>query len=225
MALKDFYGVMAGTFILSFVGNSAIAMMEKNCKKLHEWLEGCLNCKLPAISRKTLSALYIIVVLYVLALGTIVTVPQVISSWRYLKQVVFSDNPYVELAGSIHALIGADATASLENFFSGILGDSGVAAAIVPAAALAKGRVVTSSSDIAAQYASPVLSGQLQRLLRGYVNTALPIINRLLKSSSKIFYQTLLSLLFSFILVFDKPTISTGVRRLVRFPVHDQRMF
>eukprot|EP00291_Cryptomonas_curvata_P002816 CAMPEP_0172191330 /NCGR_PEP_ID=MMETSP1050-20130122/23638_1 /TAXON_ID=233186 /ORGANISM="Cryptomonas curvata, Strain CCAP979/52" /LENGTH=171 /DNA_ID=CAMNT_0012866361 /DNA_START=117 /DNA_END=629 /DNA_ORIENTATION=- len=109
MALNDFYGVIAGTFILSFVGNSVISLLEGRCAKIHKLLENRFNCKLPSVPRKALSALYIIVVLYVLSLGTVFAVPQVISSWRYLKQVLLSDNPYVELAGSIHALIGEDA--------------------------------------------------------------------------------------------------------------------
>jgi hypothetical protein len=216
MALKDFYGVIAGTFILSFVGNSVISLLEGRCAKIHKFLESRFNCKLPSVPRKALSALYIIVVLYVLSLGTVFAVPQVISSWRYLKQVLLSDNPYVELAGSIHALIGADATGSLETFFAGILGDTGGANALPAAAIAAKAKAAKLTAMAASPYSSPVLSDQLQRLLRGYVNTALPIINRLLKSSSKIVYQTLLSLLFSFVLIYEKNTITSGVRRLVR---------
>ena len=223
MALKDFYGVIAGTFILSFVGNSIISFWEVRFAEMHKWCEGRLNCKLPTVPRKALSALYIIVVLYVLALGTVFTVPQVISSWRYLKQVLLSDNPYVELAGSIHALIGADATGSLETFFAGILGDTGSTAALPAAAIAAKARAAQQAAAHGV-YASPVLSDQLQRLLRGYVNTALPIINRLLKSSSKLVYHTLLSLLFSFVLVFEKNVVAAGVRRLVRHvSVHRHR--
>jgi predicted PurR-regulated permease PerM len=214
MALQDFYGVIAGTFILSFVGNSIISFMEARCAVLHRWCEDRLQCKLPTVPRNALSALYIIVVLYVLALGTVFTVPQVISSWRYLKQVLLSDNPYVELAGSIHAMIGSDATGSLETFFAGILGDTGSAAALPAAAVAAKTRAAQEAATQGV-YASPVLSDQLQRLLRGYVNTALPIINRLLKSSSKLVYHTLLSLLFSFVLVFEKNVVAAGVRRLV----------
>ncbi len=62
---------------------------------------------------------------------------------------------------------------------------------------------------------APLLASQLQRSLKGYVITALPTVQRLLKSSSVIVYQALLSLLFSFMYIYDKQRISRGVSLLV----------
>jgi hypothetical protein len=121
-ASREFYGVIVGTFIMAFIGNSFVSLLEQQAALLHTFTQERTSWKLPRPSRKALSILYFFCVLNLISFATIFTVPQLISSWRYLKQVIISDNPYVELAESIHALIGTDATARLESLLTGVMG-------------------------------------------------------------------------------------------------------
>jgi hypothetical protein len=121
-ASREFYGVIVGTFIMAFVGNSFVSFLEQQASLLHSFTQARTSWKIPKPSRKALSILYFFFVLNLIGFATIFTVPQLISSWRYLKQVILSDNPYVELAESIHALIGSDATARLESLLTGVMG-------------------------------------------------------------------------------------------------------
>jgi hypothetical protein len=121
-ASREFYGVIVGTFIMAFIGNSFVSLLEQQAALLHTFTQARTSWKLPKPSREALSILYFFCVLNLIGFATIFTVPQLISSWRYLKQVIISDNPYVELAESIHALIGTDATARLESLLTGVMG-------------------------------------------------------------------------------------------------------
>lgn len=84
---KPFYGVIIGTFVMSFVGNSVVNTLESQATAIRNFVIKKHNFHLPPVSRKVIAFFYIIIVLNVLIAFTVVTVPQVVESWRYLKQV------------------------------------------------------------------------------------------------------------------------------------------
>mmetsp|Transcript_36816 Transcript_36816/g.87048 ORF Transcript_36816/g.87048 Transcript_36816/m.87048 type:complete len:497 (+) Transcript_36816:51-1541(+) len=190
---KPFYGVIIGTFVMSFVGNSVVNTLESQATAIRNFVIKKHNFHLPPVSRKVIAFFYIIIVLNVLIAFTVVTVPQVVESWRYLKQIMLSDNPYVELASSICGFIGPDGTARLEVLLSSLYGD---------APKVMKG------------IEAPMLTHTLQSSLKGYVLAALPTFNKLLRGGTEVFYQLMVSLLFSSICIYDKGRITRGVKLL-----------
>jgi hypothetical protein len=195
--LKPFYGVMAGTFIMAFVGNSVVALWERSLVKLQAWAVDN-GFGVPRPTRKMLAVFYSLVLLSFLSIGSCITVPLVFDSWRYLKSVLLSDNPYVELANSIYLMLGPEATSRVENLLATLFGEPSRAAL----------------NTLARVGEAPALTWQLQQSLKGYVIDVLPIINKILKGGGQFFAQFMASLLFSFILIYDKPRIQEGVRRL-----------
>jgi len=111
--VSDFYAVIAGTFILSFVGNSVVHLSERTAAKVQAW-GASKGYSFPCPTRRMLSVAYVLVLLSVLSIGSCITVPLVFDSWRYLKSVLLSDNPYVELANSIYLMLGPEATSRVE---------------------------------------------------------------------------------------------------------------
>lgn len=61
--LREFYGVIVGTFILSFLGNSTVSFLEQQAAEIHKFTVSKTKLMLPQLSRKTLSIIYIILIL------------------------------------------------------------------------------------------------------------------------------------------------------------------
>lgn len=170
--VKPFYGVIAGTFIMSFVGNSVVAMWERTAVRTQAWAAG-KGYDIPRPPRKMLAVAYCLMMLTVLSIGSCITVPIVFDSWRYLKSVLLSDNPYVELANSMYSMLGPEATSRVESLLATLFGEP------------SKGALNSLSrvSD------APALSCQLQQSLKGYVAASLPFFNKILKGGSQVFAQ------------------------------------
>lgn len=176
-AVKPFYGVIAGTFVMSFVGNSVVAMWERTSERIQAWAAG-QGVDIPRPPRKMLAAAYCLMMLTVLSIGSCITVPIVFDSWRYLKSVLLSDNPYVELANSMYSMLGPEATSRVESLLATLFGEPS------RGALNSLGRV----SD------APALTCQLQQSLKGYVAASLPFFNKILKGGSQVFAQVALGL-------------------------------
>jgi hypothetical protein len=175
--LKPFYGVMAGTFIMAFVGNSIVHMWEQTVARLKGFAAGKgYNIWCP--SRRVLATAYCCLMLTVLSVGSCITVPLVFDSWRYLKSVLLSDNPYVELANSIYNFLGPEATSRVESLLAAIFGEPSKQAL----------KSLASFGD------APALTWQLQLSLKGSVAACLPFFNKLLKGGSQVFAQVFLPL-------------------------------
>lgn len=175
--LKPFYGVMAGTFIMAFVGNSVVHMWEQTVARLQGWAAGKgYNIWRP--NRRVLATAYCCLMLTVLSVGSCITVPLVFDSWRYLKGVLLSDNPYVELANSIYNFLGPEATSRVESLLAAIFGEPSKQAL----------KSLANFGD------APALTWQLQLSLKGSVAASLPFFNKLLKGGSQVFAQVSLPL-------------------------------
>ena len=196
--VQPFYGVMAGTFVMSFVGNSVVHMWERSSVKLQAWADARGLKFVPRPTRKMLSVVYCCMLLAVLSIGSCITVPIIYDSWRYLKTVLLSDNPYVELANSLYYMAGPEATARVESLLGTVFGEPSASA-------------LRSLQKVGE---APALTWQLQQSLKGYVAASLPIFNKILKGGSQFFAQFMASLLFSFICIYDAPRLSRGVQRL-----------
>ena len=177
-AVKPFYGVIAGTFIMSFVGNSVVAMWERTAVRVQAWAAE-QGYEVPRPPRKMLAAAYCLMMLTVLSIGSCITVPIVFDSWRYLKSVLLSDNPYVELANSMYSMLGPEATGRVESLLATLFGEPSRGA-------------LNSLSRVSD---APALSCQLQQSLKGYVAASRPFFNKILKGGSQVFAQVVSALI------------------------------
>ena len=208
--LKPFYGVMAGTFIMAFVGNSIVHMWEQTVARLKGFAAGKgYNIWCP--SRRVLATAYCCLMLTVLSVGSCITVPLVFDSWRYLKSVLLSDNPYVELANSIYNFLGPEATSRVESLLAAIFGEPSKQAL----------KSLASFGD------APALTWQLQLSLKGSVAACLPFFNKLLKGGSQVFAQVFLPLcvLCAWSVGFGARVCSRFCRLTRAFPFQDFRLF
>ena len=146
--------------------------MARYFDRLHAWAAG-KGYDIWRPNRRLLAVAYSCLLLSVLTIGSCITVPLVFDSWRYLKGVLLSDNPYVELANSIYYGLGAEATARVESLLATIFGEPSRAAL----------------NSLARVGEAPALTWQLQLSLKGYVAASLPFFNKILKGGSQVFAQ------------------------------------
>lgn len=117
--LRSFYGIILGTFVLSYIGSSAVRFSEEKGNRLLE------KAKLPRLPRRAWALLYICVVLNAILSLTILTVPRVVGETNYLSLIIESENPYVFVADGIRSFLGPDVSAKLEAFLLTVTGEEG----------------------------------------------------------------------------------------------------
>ena len=233
--LRSFYGIILGTFVLSYIGSSAVRWSEKKGNQVIRRL------KLPPLPRRFWAFAYIVLVLSSLVSLTVVTVPRVVGETNYLALLVESENPYFFVADGIRGFLGPDVSGKLEAFLLSVTGEEGrafasgvLSASSSAAAAGAGGGSGSLSAAAAATMARKGLGQQVGDLssgawtaarkgrfaklmeysLKGYIKQAYYVIQKLLTSSTKLVYKGLLSLLFSFMIIWDLPRLAKGTQKL-----------
>jgi len=233
--LRSFYGIILGTFVLSYIGSSAVRWSEKRGNEVIRRL------KLPPLPRRFWAFAYIVLVLSSFVSLTVVTVPRVVGETNYLALLVESENPYVFVADGIRGFLGPDVSGKLEAFLLSVTGEEGrafasgvLSASSSSSAAGAAGGSGSLSAAAAATMARKGLGQQVGDLssgawtaarkgrfaklmeysLKGYIKQAYYVIQKLLTSSTKLVYKGLLSLLFSFMIIWDLPRLAKGTQKL-----------
>ncbi|EWM22382.1 Uncharacterized protein family UPF0118 [Nannochloropsis gaditana] len=237
--LRSFYGIILGTFVLSYIGSSAVRWSEEKGNELGGRL------KLPPLPRRFWALAYVVLVLSSFVSLTVVTVPRVVGETNYLSLLIESENPYVFVADGVRRLLGPDFSGKVEAFLLSVTGEegrafaTGVLSATSPTSSLFSGPSASSSTSSAAAAASvarkrlsqplnglpleawtPARSSRFAKLmeysLKGYIKQAYFVTQKLLTSSTKLVYKGLLSLLFSFMIIWDLPRLARGTQRLAR---------
>eukprot|EP00898_Chlorokybus_atmophyticus_P001557 jgi/Chlat1/2401/Chrsp17S02657 len=187
--LKDFTGVGIGTFVMTYVGNSLVQSFEQ---------------RLPQVNRRMLVVgWFAIIVLLLLAIG-LLTVPRVIREGAYFIHRVQSENPYVMLSDKLRASLGDRFTEQIERFLVIVLSaEDSVAQGLAAGAAESGAASVHTQSRIA-----------LQRALQNYTGAIVDTTTALLAAVGRFSIQASISMTCSFIIVWDLPLISAGVRSL-----------
>lgn len=65
---------------------------------MHRMITKKTGWKIPTMSRSTVCMIYFVLVMQLVAFATIFTAPQILSSWRYLRQVAVVFAPIISSA-------------------------------------------------------------------------------------------------------------------------------
>ncbi|CAM9124096.1 unnamed protein product [Chrysoparadoxa australica] len=153
---------------------------------------------------------------------TVLTVPRLNVESQFLVSLSTRDNPYSVLSDWIRNIMGVDALDRLEPFLLSVAGEDG---------RIFAGYEENYRTLIASKLRStapwPVersakFAKLLQFTLSGYVQRGLSLCSSVVTQLTGLFYKAILSLLFSFMVVFDFPRLQSGVASLknsrLKFP-------
>ena len=186
---------MLGTFIVGYVANSVVQWAVK-------------------MSKRTLPRRFVVGVFYAFIVTAIsgfslMTIPTVVRESQYFITTIQSENPYVYVANSMRKALGDELTAKLETY---------VMYSIEMPEAAAKGVLPPSTATESDVHWTEARSKRfailLQKSIRSYIVNTISLITKLLGASTKVIFKAILSLLFSFMIMWDLPVIAAGVRRL-----------
>ena len=195
--------LVGGTFILSFIGNSVINMGATR------W---------PG-RRRLLTFLWFSVIILALAGFGLVTIPSITREGAELVHRIQSENPYVLLGDKLRSALGNDLTAKLERFLSLLTVSSS------PPAGASQAEVLASLAAVDDAVSAVSFEGWsadrahrmgtvLQAAVKQHTTVAVNIISAGLAATTRFTLQGLVSLILSFVIVWDMPAIRRGVESL-----------
>ena len=192
-----------GTFILSFIGNSVVNVGATR------W---------PG-RRRLLTVLWFSVVILALVGFGLVTIPSITREGAELVHRIQSENPYVLLGDKLRTALGADLTAKLERFLSLLTVSSSPPAGASQAEVLASLAAVDESvvGELASGWGAERahrLGTVLQAALKQHTTVAVNVISAGLAATTRFTLQGLVSLVLSFVIVWDMPAIRRGIESL-----------
>lgn len=206
--LRGFYPVILGTFLLSYTGNSAVNMgMEKGNELLAKW-----NLPVKRLPRRLYALAYILLLQSLIISLSVLTLPRLNVEFQFLAQIGEKENPYMLIVDWAQRNFGPDALRRLEPFLLTVGGESGRVFAGYEAnaqeliASQLKSRAIW-SAERNAQFAKLV-----QFCLGGYLRKALGFTKLIVGQLTKVLYKATLSLLFSFMIVWDLPRLRRGMQ-------------
>eukprot|EP00466_Bigelowiella_natans_P018861 jgi/Bigna1/81246/fgenesh1_pg.78_\ len=154
--------------------------------------------RVPGASRKFIAGTYILSVVVLISTATVLAVPRIMRQGQYFMQVIQSDNPYAALANGVQQLLGNDGTEKLESFLASVYPEK---------------LAVVTSSDMSGVAGSAV-TAYIQETLKEQILTAIPAIQKTLRYTSVILSQSVVSFVFSSIIVYDYPNLRKGMESL-----------
>ncbi|CAB1101425.1 unnamed protein product [Ectocarpus sp. CCAP 1310/34] len=215
--LRYFYGVMLGTFVMSYMGNSAIEVcMRKGNNALKRTGERLGWKRLPKkLPRSGYASVYILLLMTVITSLTVIIAPRLtVESQILVQKLSEQDNPYTIIASWMRRNFGEEALARLEPFLLSVTGDQGRIFAGYPDSSLVT--ITSKLQDKAAwgeqRYAR--FAKLLQFCLSDYFRKGLNMCSTVVGDLTKVLYKAMVSLLFSFMVIWDLPNLRRGVTAL-----------
>ncbi|CAN8061700.1 unnamed protein product [Agarophyton chilense] len=202
-ALRSFFPVILGTFILGYVTNSVV-----------RWVSRLTAGRAP---RRLVVGVFYAFIVTAISSFTLMTIPTVVREGQYFISTIQSENPYVYVANTMRKTLGDDLTTKLEAYvMTSVEMPEATAKGTLPSkpASLAILDNKDADSDIWTEDRSRRLGILLQKSIRSYIAATIALITRLLGASTKVIFKAVLSLIFSFMIMWDLPVISRGVKRL-----------
>ncbi|GAX80385.1 hypothetical protein CEUSTIGMA_g7824.t1 [Chlamydomonas eustigma] len=191
--LSEFFGLVMGTFIISFIGNSLVDSAAGS--------SGPLAVLPPPARRRALALLYFAGILATVTLLVVVTVPGIAAEGADFVKRLQSDNIWVVLVEKMRKGLGDQVMDSIEKaIYLASNNDITAVAANDPG--------TWTSERIAS------LGLAISSTLKAYTTTAAKITASMLSSVTKLAVQTMVSLVLGFMLVWDMPSIKQGVSTL-----------
>lgn len=224
-SLRSFFPVIVGTFILGYVCNSVLRTVRRLTKD--------------RAPRRVVVGVFYAFIVTAISSFSLMTIPTVVRESQYFISTLQSENPYVYLANSLRKALGDEWTSRLETYVMYSIHMPDVAAkGTLPVPADSQklsarpkqqqkpGPSVSTSRSVAqasqpddgdeewTEERSRRLGITLQKSIRSYIAATISLISKLLGASTKVVLKAVLSLLFSFMVMWDLPVIVRGVRRL-----------
>lgn len=200
VALRDFVGIVFGTFVLSYIGCSVTYAEDE-------------------VSRKRRVLAWFAFIVLLITLFGLLTVPAVTREGAELAVRLQSENPYSVLVTKLQSLLGEQLTSQIEKVISLVAASEspdtqGQQAESVLRGIASNGNVTTSSGGLV-----------IKRALQSHASTAVSMLLRLISSATRVTLQACISLVFSFFIVYDLPVLRQGIETL-RFsrlgPLYDE---
>uniref|UniRef100_A0A383VRY6 AI-2E family transporter n=1 Tax=Tetradesmus obliquus TaxID=3088 RepID=A0A383VRY6_TETOB len=194
--MHDFFGIVMGTFIVAFIGNSFITNTIDS--QLLQMVQPQRDTR-----RRLLVVIYFAIIIAFITLFGVMTIPDIVREGADFIRRLKSDNVWVILVEKMRHGLGDVVMESLERFV--MLATSND----ITRAAIDHGHVWTAER-------STQLGMAVSSMLKGYTTTAAQIITAMLKSVTKFTIQVGVAMIFGFFMLWDLPTISAGVSSLAK---------
>ena len=185
---RPFFPVMLGTFIVSYVANSSTTWLVKKTKG--------------RVPRRVFVVFFFVTIVLLVTAFSLMTVPSIVREAQYFIRTLQSDNPYVVLANTMRKVLGEELVDKVEQFVS--FSEQPLTAAATTVSSTAANSVERSRR----------LGLLLHDKLRGYIAGTVALTTRLIGAMTKVVFKALLSLIFAFMVIWDLPRVSRGVRSL-----------
>lgn len=190
--LHDFAGIVLGTFIVAFFGNSFVHGAQST---------SFMQSFPKPIRRQSLVLVYFLMILGLFTLLGVLTIPDIAREGADFVNRLQSDNIWVILVEKMRRGVGEQVMNSLEKAIY-LANSNDIAAAAV------------SDSQVWTVERSTQLGLAVSSMLKGYTTTAAKYTAVFLKSVAKFSLQALVSLILAFLFVWDMPAIGAGISML-----------
>eukprot|EP00640_Fibrocapsa_japonica_P001083 CAMPEP_0113933688 /NCGR_PEP_ID=MMETSP1339-20121228/1014_1 /TAXON_ID=94617 /ORGANISM="Fibrocapsa japonica" /LENGTH=433 /DNA_ID=CAMNT_0000935123 /DNA_START=297 /DNA_END=1598 /DNA_ORIENTATION=- /assembly_acc=CAM_ASM_000762 len=198
--MRSFYGVIAGTFILSYIGRNVVNWLHRKVNTaLHRISESRL-LPMKELPRKFFALAWIVSILTAITTITITLVPAVKLQSPMVMRAMQSEGVYRVLTDILVNMLGEDGVSRLEAFLVSI------STSAPPAA------VIESSGK------SVKVAKLLQYQLTPYYNTAYTFFKQTLSTLTGALSKGVISLLFSFLIIYDLPRLTKGAEMVKKAP-------
>lgn len=198
--LRPFFPVIVGTFIVSYVTNSVVRTVDRLTRN--------------RAPRRVVVGVFYAFIVTAISGFSLMTIPTVVRESQYFVSTLQSENPYVYAANSLRKALGDELTAKLETYvmYSTAMPEA-AAKGILPSASDDTLKVPASSDEWTEERARR-LGMLLQKSIRSYIAGTVSLITKLIGASTKVIFKAILSLVFSFMIMWDLPVVRRGIHRL-----------
>lgn len=188
--LKDFFGIAMGVFIISFIGNGFVQSARNT---------PVLKSMSPTARRRLLVLLYFSAIVSILILFAVLTAPDIIREGSDFVTRLKSENVWVVVLEKMRHGLGDGSMDQLERLL-----------------AVASGQELKANTGGSAWTTARTasLGAILQKLLRGYIDTAIKITSSLITSITRFAVQVGVAMVLSFFVLWDLPNIREGITSL-----------
>lgn len=156
----------------------------------------CIRVTKGRVPRRVFVVLFYAVIVTAIAAFSVMTIPTVVRESQYFISTLQSENPYVILANTARKVLGEELAEKVEAFLSFSMDAPAAGGAVMSVERSRRFGVL------------------LQQKLSTYVSGAAALITRLVRASTKVIFKALLSLVFSFMVIWDMDRVTKGVQSL-----------
>jgi predicted PurR-regulated permease PerM len=188
--MKDFFGIAMGTFIISFIGNGFVQTAQH---------APVLDRLSPTLRRHSMVLLYFLIIVSVLGLFAVLTAPDIIREASDFVTRLKSDNVWTVVLEKMRHGLGDGMMDQLERVLSVASGDQ---------------LAYTGNAAEWTAQRTQAMAGVLHKLLHTYTDTAISVTTGLVTSITRFAVQAGVSMVLSFMILWDLTTIRAGVTSL-----------